>query len=550
MSGERSGIRRGRRGDYQTRGIGGTHGTDGIDGMHGELGMRGWPSIIAVLCVILFGILVGSHEVSAQGLEEPATELAAEPTIFVRGFRFEGNTLISDHELAGLLEPMTGKALTLIDLHTATLAIKLHYQTLGYFLVEAIVPPQEIIDGVVEIRIVEGRYGQVVLHNESRLRDSVARAFLQPMVPGEVVTAGPYERATLLLSEIPGVETEAFFSPGSEVGTADLHVMMQDGAYSTGEVAFGFSAENPAQDASVMWSVHVNNPAGLADELGVSFGVAGGSRNLGVSYTLPTGSGLSVGLEYKASRQEVGGVFAPLDIETWAHNVTVSLGYALQRSPAADRTLDLSFEHISSGRDILGIMTKDARHRLSAGVSGRNSVGQDRRIQYAVQGTLGMSLPGSGFRLAYSKLNGTYSDMRQLAPGTQVNGSVDAQLALSELDASERLELGGPGGVRAYAAGIPGDSGIVGRLQASQVLGWVPLPGIVQASGYLEGGGVWLRNPDPGGAAFQQRYGFGVGVIWAFPRGGALQLDRAWPIALSGDHDVAGKLWIRLVLRY
>lgn len=501
------------------------------------------------MCALLCSAAFAGISVSAQATDGPEAGVEI-PTLYVRDFRFQGNTLVPDEELAALLEPMAGRELTVLDLHTATLAIKLHYQAKGYLLVEAIVPPQEVTDGVVEIAIVEGRYGQVLLHNRSRLRDSVATAFFRSIVPGDVITAEPFERVTLLLSDVPGVEAEVDFAPGTEIGTADLHVTLRDGARSSGEAAFGFSGENPAQDASALWSVNVHNASGRADEVSVSLGVGGTARNLAIAYTIPTGTGMSYGVEYRDSRRKVDGVFTPLDIETWAQNVTLSARYVLRRTSTADRKLDLSYEHVSSGREILGLVSRDVRHRLSAGVSGTASARQDRRVQYAVQGTYGVSLPAGGDDSTYAKLTGTYSYLYEPVPGTQLNVSANAQVALTGLDASERMDLGGAGGVRGHAPGVLGDTGVVGRLQVSRIAGRVPLPGIVQVTGFLDGGSVWLRSPGPAEAESQQRYGFGLGLSWTLPRGGALSVDRAWPLGESKPNGSGGGWSIRFMIRF
>jgi hemolysin activation/secretion protein len=69
----------------------------------------------------------------------------------------------------------------------------------------AYVPTQTItMEGVVEIAVIEGRFGKVDLDNKSRVRDGVARGYLDGF-PGTPVTQPELERKMLLLNDLPGV---------------------------------------------------------------------------------------------------------------------------------------------------------------------------------------------------------------------------------------------------------------------------------------------------------------------------------------------------------
>jgi len=526
----------------------------------------GTAGSVLLLWLAFFTVAAASAAALAQGVGETAVEAgrlpvdagppggaaeepdgAQDPTVFVRRFRFEGNTAFSDDELSQLLRSMTGRSLRLVDLQMAAYAVEMHYRANGYFVAEAVLVPQEIVDGEVEIWIFEGEYDQIVLHNESRLKDSVARALLQLLEPDTPILADPYERAVLLLSDLSGIAVSTSLDPGSRTGTADLHVYVRDAALTEGTVTMGFSAEEPVQDASVSWAMDVNNVTGRGDQLGAMLSVSGELRSLELQYTLPTAKGLSYGAKFSTSQRRVE-AFGSLHIETWVHNGSLSASYALRRAYASNRTLTVSYEYISSGRDVVGFVTGEKRHRLNVGISANASAAPDRESRYALQVTYGIAVPEIGSDYAYQKVGGAYTYSRQLGQRVRFAASLSAQLGLSELDSTERMDIGGSGGVRAFAGGVEGESGWLGRLEMRRVLS-ESVGGTWQGVGFVEGGGVW--NPSAAeGSGYHQRWGFGTGLAWSFPRGGALQLERAWPIGPADAEAGRGRLWLRLVFQY
>src|SRR5215510_9627843 len=76
--------------------------------------------------------------------------------LFVRGFRFEGNTAFSNEELAKVTEPFTNREITSGELEEARRAVTLHYINHGYVSSGAVLPDQTPTNGIVTLRIVEG----------------------------------------------------------------------------------------------------------------------------------------------------------------------------------------------------------------------------------------------------------------------------------------------------------------------------------------------------------------------------------------------------------
>lgn len=76
-------------------------------------------------------------------------------------FRFEGNTAFTDEELAELLAPYSNRIMTARDLQSAREQVTRHYIENGYVTSGATIPDQEMKDGIITIRIIEGHLASV-----------------------------------------------------------------------------------------------------------------------------------------------------------------------------------------------------------------------------------------------------------------------------------------------------------------------------------------------------------------------------------------------------
>jgi len=135
----------------------------------------------------------------------PALKPADTPHFVLKGFRVTGNTVFAEAELIGLVREYVGKDIGFADLEQAAARISRYYREHGYMVARAYIPAQTITtDGLVEIAVIEGRFGKVELNNKSRIRDSAARGYLEAF-PGTLVTGPALERKMLLLGDLPGV---------------------------------------------------------------------------------------------------------------------------------------------------------------------------------------------------------------------------------------------------------------------------------------------------------------------------------------------------------
>lgn len=95
------------------------------------------------------------------------TAKGGEGEVFVKGFRYDGNTLIGDGELNALVAGYAGKKITISQLHWAAQEISTLYSRRGW-LVRVFIPQQNITSGIITVRVVEAQLGKIQLQGRSR----------------------------------------------------------------------------------------------------------------------------------------------------------------------------------------------------------------------------------------------------------------------------------------------------------------------------------------------------------------------------------------------
>lgn len=505
-------------------------------------------------------------------IEPKPVELDTEPAgpaVQVDVLRITGNTLFSEAELAAASGFTPGSSLTLAELRQLAGRVSVFYNERGYFLTQAYLPPQEIVTGSVTIAVVEARYGEVAIANTSNLHDGVAHGLMRGVDSGDDVASAPLERRLLLLSDLPGIAVRSTLAPGSAVGTSDLTVAIEPGRRVTGSIEADNAGNRYTGTYRFGGTVNLNNAAGIGDQLSLRMLASDSSLAFGrVSYQAPIGA-LTVGIAYSHLRYDLGREFNSLDADGTANIGSIYASYPLIRSRDANLyalgNLDANwfsdrvglFSTRSQKRSqtaTLGL-AGEARDDLGGGGWTSGSIGWtignlDLRTPLEFAEDAASARSDGGFNVLQLAL----SRQQTIAGPLSLYGSARGQLAFDNLDSSEKMELGGAYGVRAYPEGEAfGDEGYIAtgevRLMLDSVTG--SLPGRLQLFGLIDYGKVdyahepWLPGPNS-----THRSAYGAGVAWFGPDNLLLRGTYATRLddqLVTSQPDRAGRAWFQIV---
>jgi hemolysin activation/secretion protein len=501
-----------------------------------------------------------------------APEAAAGARVRVDALRVTGNTLFTEAELIAATGVLPGAELTLPDLRNAAAAITAFYNRHGYILAQAYLPPQEIKGGTVTIAVIEGRFGVVNLSNRTTVSDGVIRQRLRGLHPGDPVAIAPLERSLLLLADLPGVAVHSTLSPGAEPGASDLSVELTPGRRVTGSLEADNAGNRYTGAYRLGGTINFNNPTGHGDRLSLRLlasteGLAYGR----VAYEAPVGDA-SVGLAYTHMRYQLGQEFEVLDAGGTADIISLYGAYPLIRSRRAN--LDV-FASVDDKRlkDDVGLVSLDSRRSSQAftvGLRGdaRDGFGGGGWTAFSIAATSGsLEIETLAERLAddlagqtdgaFGKAQFSLMRLQTVSGPLSLFAAVRGQVAFNNLDSSEKMELGGAYGVRAYPEGEAyGDEGYVATLEARLALDrWTQnWPGRFQLIGFVDAGAVNFAHdawsPGPNSA---RRSGAGVGLAWMGPDDLTVRVTYAARLgdqpATSGP-DRSGRVWFQITKQF
>ncbi|HEY0130826.1 MAG TPA: ShlB/FhaC/HecB family hemolysin secretion/activation protein [Allosphingosinicella sp.] len=500
-----------------------------------------------------------------QSAPAPAAEGA---TLRVDKLLVTGNTLFGEAELVAAAAVVPGNDLSLAQLRDAAARIAAFYNERGYFLAQAYLPAQDIKDGAVTVAVVEGRYGTTGFSNRAGLSDGAVSRALAGLKTGDPVTAAPLERRLLLLSDIPGIKVRSTLAPGTDVGTSNLMINITQGGRITGSVEADNGGNRYTGAYRLGGSVNLNNPTGIGDVL--SLRLLGSTGKLGygrAAYQATVGSA-TVGVAVTHLRYELGREFRSLEADGTANIASVFGSYPMLRSRDANlyALAGIDAKWLTDRIDLVSTRSRRTSRALNLGFSGdtRDGLGGGGRNLFSAGLAVGdLHLQSPLDRAAdaltarseggFSRLQLSAARLQAVSGPLSLYAAVRGQFAFGNLDSSEKMELGGAYGVRAYPEGEAyGDEGWLGTLEARLALSrWTgELPGELQLFGFVDLGEVkFADEPWSAGSNRGHRSGAGAGLGWAAPGGVVAKVSYARKlgdaVATSGP-DRDGRFWFQI----
>jgi len=180
------------------------------------------------------------------------------------------------------------------------------------FFARAVLPAQQIRDGIVEILIREAKLGKVEVDDPAAVyRNDIPRQTMLAAQPtGEALRLADMQRGILLLNDLTGGTVSSTLKAGARAGESDLLLKIDPSNLISGSVDYSNTGVRSVGMNQFGGSLNLNNPLRLGDL--ASLRVQGGSGNVygRIAYSLPVGySGLRIGLAASALDYTLGEPF-------------------------------------------------------------------------------------------------------------------------------------------------------------------------------------------------------------------------------------------------
>lgn len=498
-------------------------------------------------------VISDKSQIETENYKPGNTGTENAPAFFVSKIELTGYQIPDkDGELAAILAKYSNRSITMEELDELTAEITEYCRTCGYTIPQAIIPAQEVKDGVLNVKVYVSTYDKIAIEkNTSKVADRVLYKFIEPLKSGDVITDKKFEITMNNLNDLPGVTAKAIFTPGSQLASTNVGInierrpiwnnyifMDNGGGYYSGRYRYGFNTE-------------INNPGHQGDKFTINGSLTSHSvKDYGIRYETPVGSrGTRVGIGYSQSSY---------DITT--NNMYDSLGrsrgisvYGLTpvyRDRLNRVTAIYGFDHRKIKDEI---NFKDLHQRMTVadktanlwhvGISGSQYY-PNQFLQYDTIYWFGdMSTDGGAYYDGnYHKLTG---DILKIWYDNKFNYRINGsyQLANRALDSSEQFYLGGMNGVRAY--GASDGVGDFGYLLSGEVRMKTDLKGL-EAALFVDAGAA----KDKANNAWDHLAGWGVGLRYEKDNDWYAKLDYSWKINGRDDRvepeNHNGRLWFQI----
>jgi hemolysin activation/secretion protein len=495
--------------------------------------------------------------------------LAKGATFTLKGVTIKDGTVFSAEELSETYKDLIGTKVSLANLTQIANKITAKYRNSGYILSRAVIPPQRVTGGVVNIRIVEGFVNKVVFEG---LKDESSRLadYANKIRNAKPLDSATLERYMLLMEDLPGVSVHAVIRPAAGVpGASDVVIKIDEkpvdasasidnrGTRYIGPVEFSATAA-------------LNNALGIYERTQVRLFAADNTNELKYGQITHEqqldDEGTKVVFSAGRTRTNPGFRLRNLQITGYDTAFTADVSHPFIRSRETNLFANLKFDIRNTDTDALSAaLFRDRLRVLRAGTA--YDFVDDWTAINRVEATVSKGFgwwdnAQSNIRsratgeMNFWKFNAKADRLQPIDGPFTLYLAAQGQKSANTLLTAEQFSVGGADFGSAYdPSEILGDSGIAARseLQYNHDDGTGNFMSNFQAYGFYDIGSVWVRTAS-GNASRQSLASAGLGMRFnAFePVSGGIEvaLPLTRDVAAYGADGSAPRIFFNMAYRY
>jgi hemolysin activation/secretion protein len=488
--------------------------------------------------------------------ETPGTP--SEITIPVKQVEVTGNTRLKPAEIAKITRTVEGRSVTLTELRSVADSLTQLYLNQGYITSRAVLVDQQITNGIVQIRIVEGSLEKIDVQGTKRLNPNYVRSRIQLGSQAPLSKDKLEDQLRLLKADPLFTNVEASLKPGTGLGQSILTVRVSEApAFTPFFSVDNFSPPSVGSERFGGGGIY-RNLTGLGDEISASYfqSTNSGSKAFDFNYRVPVNAmNGTVQLRIAPSRSLITDpAFKDFGIRSKTNLYELSYRQPLIRTPRQELALSAGFA-IQNGQTFLSddIPTPFGSGPDAAGRSRTRvlKLGQD----YVKRDPQGAWALRSQFSLGLGLFNATENDdpkpdgrffawlgqvqrVQRVGKNHLLIAQADLQLTPDSLLPSQQFVIGGGQSLRGYRQNArSGDNGfrfsLEDRIAIQRDASGLPT---FQVAPFIDLGTVWNKSSNPNTLANETFLAaVGLGVIWEpLPRF-TVRLDYALPLVKLSD---------------
>lgn len=525
--------------------------------------LAGWLVVLTVAAAPAFAQAPpsGTNAAAAASASTPAEGAP----IDVWEFAVEGNTVLDVITIEQAVTPFLGPQRKIADLDAARTALERAYQTRGFLTVFVDLPEQRVDDGVVILKVLEGRIARTSVTGSRYYSQGYIRDKVPSFTEGTVPNFNTAQAELAVVNRTEQRRVQPVLKPGRDPGTVEVEMKVADQLPVSGTVELNNQHAPDTDPWRLLATLRYDNLFQRDHAITLTGSVAprepSEARALILNYSVPLDNGNSLiayAVDSTSAVQTLGGTSVLGD------GTTVGLRYAIPFEGGGgvhSLTLGADYkdlnERITFGPDSFATplrylpfqaaytgnwSDKDSQTALTATI-----VAASRSIFQRDVTCPGSDVPVDQFACKRFGGDGSFATLRLGVRHTMALGPaslalrVAGQLSTQPLPSSEQFALGGVETIRGYLEGeVVGDNGYAGSVELRSP-NWARATGSflersvpvelseVTLFAFTDLGRAHLIDPLPGQARRVPMLSSGAGVRVAGRPGWSLGLD--WAMA-------------------
>ena len=479
-----------------------------------------------------------------RGVESTPEPVPAEPP--AAGFQFDltaiGHTpslVLTDEEFDAAVSPWIGRRIRVEEIADILNAVNARYRERGYVVCQAVVKPQRISGGRLEVTLIEGRTESVtVVGNDSTRESFITRAF--DLKPSEVANYRVMIEDLVRFNMTNDVALRVDIGAGEAPESTAYRIIATEPARWTGSVFADTTGSESTGRPRIGATIANRSLFGVRDSLTLLGLASEGSKSGMLGYSIPLtsfGTRLSGTVSY-GKIEVIDGPSEALDVTGESFMASLRLEHPVWVTSRSKTTIWGEASHQKSNSDMFGgvRVAETAINAYSAGADafwfGESSVisGTAAVTRHEVDEKI------FGKQTGYQLFTGNLAARHNFANGLALSwsGRWQSRLGGDELNSADYFYLGHSSGVRGYDNDIlSAPSGFVTSVEASY-----PIAGdSISLYAFFDAGRL------TGERVSEERrlYSTGLGLSWTPFEGAAVNGSVSFPLKreLADDADVS-----------
>ena len=416
--------------------------------------------------------------------------------VLVKDFILEGNKRYNDETLKNLIKENINKELDYDALLNVTTLISNYYRSKG-FLATSYLPPQDIKNGIVQIKITEAELGKIIFNVEKSQKLNLSKERIRKKILYKVKDDGGLNIAQLdknirNFNRTPGINAIAQLEEGELFGETDVVITASNTETITGSSLVDNSGSRSSGTGKLTNTINIDGLFNIGDRFSFTNVATGNnfidgkqseeSNYYALSNTFPLGyNGMQVitrlsKMEYKLSAPFDSTVPSGYSTE---YNLTLTRPLIEKLTKNLNATLSISrndyVNNLSTGNNSNKDMTKASFNLGFDSTDTKLGGGVNYGLLGVTLGDLDLTDNASNFTTDQAgadnngrNLKATFNlnRLQKVTDKTNMLLKFNGQLAADNLDGGEQFTLGGLNGVRAYASSeAAGDAGFTTSIE-------------------------------------------------------------------------------------